>query len=79
VAKATEFGFANEEAAFGLQYGHGIGLSIWERPIFSRMISLDHPRCWKREWSSLSRRTGGERRVVGGANRRRGRRHGDGL
>jgi len=25
------------------QYGHGIGLSIWERPIFSRMISLDHP------------------------------------
>jgi Xaa-Pro aminopeptidase len=41
--KATDFGFANEEAAFGLQYGHGIGLSIWERPIFSRMISLDHP------------------------------------
>jgi Xaa-Pro aminopeptidase len=41
--KATEFGFVNEEAAFGLQYGHGIGLSIWERPIFSRMISLDHP------------------------------------
>jgi Xaa-Pro aminopeptidase len=41
--KATEFGFANEEAAFGLQYGHGIGLSIWERPIFSRMISLEHP------------------------------------
>jgi Xaa-Pro aminopeptidase len=41
--KATEFGFANEEAAFGLQYGHGIGLSIWERPIFSRMVSLEHP------------------------------------
>jgi Xaa-Pro aminopeptidase len=41
--KATEFGFVNEEAAFGLQYGHGIGLSIWERPIFSRMMSLDHP------------------------------------
>ena len=29
--------------AFGLQYGHGIGLSIWERSIFSGMISLDHP------------------------------------
>ena len=41
--KATEFGFANEEAAFALQYGHGVGLSIWERPIFSRMISLEHP------------------------------------
>ncbi len=41
--KAEEFGFPSEEAAFGLQYGHGIGLSIWERPIFSRMISLEHP------------------------------------
>jgi Xaa-Pro aminopeptidase len=41
--KAEEFGFANEEAAFALQYGHGVGLSIWERPIFSRMISLEHP------------------------------------
>ncbi len=30
-------------AAFALQYGHGVGLSIWERPIFSRMISFDHP------------------------------------
>jgi len=40
---AEEFGFANEEAAFALQYGHGVGLSIWERPIFSRMISFDHP------------------------------------
>ncbi len=40
---ATEFGFEDEMAAFGLQYGHGVGLSIWERPIFSRMISFDHP------------------------------------
>ena len=40
---ATEFGFADEEAAFGLQYGHGVGLSIWERPIFSRLTSLHHP------------------------------------
>lgn len=41
--KAEEFGFANEMAAFGLQYGHGIGLSIWERPIFSRLVSFDAP------------------------------------
>ena len=41
--KAEEFGFANEEAAFALQYGHGVGLSIWEKPIFSRLFSLDHP------------------------------------
>ena len=40
---ATEFGFANEMDAFALQYGHGVGLSIWERPIFSRLISFDHP------------------------------------
>lgn len=41
--KAEEFGFANEMAAFGLQYGHGVGLSIWERPIFSRLVSFDAP------------------------------------
>ncbi len=41
--KATEFGFPNEEAAFALQYGHGVGLAIWEKPVFSRLVSLDHP------------------------------------
>jgi Xaa-Pro aminopeptidase len=40
---AQEFGFASEEAAFALQYGHGVGLSIWEKPIFSRLVSLEHP------------------------------------
>jgi hypothetical protein len=23
--------------------GHGIGLAIWERPMISRLVSLDHP------------------------------------
>ena len=41
--RADEFGFPDEEAAFALQYGHGVGLSIWEKPIFSRLVSLDHP------------------------------------
>ncbi len=41
--KAQEFGFPSEEAAFALQYGHGVGLSIWEKPIFSRLVSLDYP------------------------------------
>jgi len=41
--RAEEFGFADEEAAFALQYGHGVGLAIWEKPIFSRLVSLDHP------------------------------------
>lgn len=34
--KAEEFGYRNEEEAFLLQYGHGVGLSLWERPIISR-------------------------------------------
>jgi Xaa-Pro aminopeptidase len=41
--RAEEFGFPDEEAAFALQYGHGVGLAIWEKPIFSRLVSLDHP------------------------------------
>jgi Xaa-Pro aminopeptidase len=41
--KAEEFGFENEEEAFALQYGHGVGISVWEKPIFSRLTSLDHP------------------------------------
>jgi Xaa-Pro aminopeptidase len=40
--KAQEFGFPNEESCFGLQYGHGIGLAIWEKPVISRLVSLDH-------------------------------------
>ncbi len=41
--KAEEFGFPDEEAAFALQYGHGVGLSIWEKPIFSRLVSFEYP------------------------------------
>lgn len=41
--KAQEFGFPDEELAFALQYGHGIGLNIWEKPIFSRLVSFEHP------------------------------------
>ena len=41
--KATEFGFPDEEAAFALQMGHGIGLAIWEKPMISRLVSLEHP------------------------------------
>jgi Xaa-Pro aminopeptidase len=41
--RAPEFGFPDEEAAFALQYGHGIGLSIWEKPVFSHLVSHDAP------------------------------------
>jgi len=40
--KAQEFGFPNEEAAFALQFGHGIGLAIWEKPVISRLVSIEH-------------------------------------
>ncbi|MBI3648925.1 MAG: aminopeptidase P family protein [Actinobacteria bacterium] len=41
--KATEFGFSDEMEAFGLQFGHGLGLALHERPIISRLNSLDDP------------------------------------
>src|SRR5438309_4553813 len=41
--KAPEFGFPDEISAFGLQFGHGIGCAIHERPIISRVVSMDHP------------------------------------
>ena len=41
--KATDFGFENEMAAFGLQFAHGLGLGLHERPIISRLNSLDNP------------------------------------
>ncbi len=41
--RATDFGFSDEMEAFGLQFGHGLGLALHERPIISRLNSLEHP------------------------------------
>jgi len=41
--KAEEFGFENEMAAFGLQFAHGLGLGLHERPIISRLNSMKEP------------------------------------
>jgi len=41
--KAEEFGFPDEMSAFGLQFGHGLGLALHERPIISRLVSLEAP------------------------------------
>jgi Xaa-Pro dipeptidase len=30
-------------AAFGLQFGHGLGLGLHERPIISRLNSIENP------------------------------------
>jgi Xaa-Pro dipeptidase len=40
---AEELGIASEYDAFGLQFGHGVGLGLHERPIISRLNSLTHP------------------------------------
>jgi len=40
---AEELGFPNEDVAFGLQVGHGIGVGLHERPAISRLFSIDHP------------------------------------
>ena len=40
---ASYWGFTDEAQAFGLAFGHGIGTGLWERPIVSRLYSLEHP------------------------------------
>lgn len=41
--RAEEFGFSSEMEAFGLQFGHGLGLALHERPIISRLVSFEVP------------------------------------
>jgi len=40
---AEELGFRDERAAFGLQFGHGLGVGLYEAPMISRLNSLDDP------------------------------------
>jgi Xaa-Pro aminopeptidase len=40
---AQDIGLADEKTAFGLQFGHGLGLALHERPIISRLTSLAAP------------------------------------
>ena len=41
--KAPEIGFESEMTAFGLNFCHGLGLGLHERPIISRLNSFDDP------------------------------------
>src|ERR1700729_1191547 len=36
---AQVFGFPDETSPFALKFGHGVGMTIWEKPIFSRLVS----------------------------------------
>jgi Xaa-Pro aminopeptidase len=40
---ADEIGMPDERAAFGLQFGHGLGVGLYEFPMISRLHSLDAP------------------------------------
>jgi Xaa-Pro aminopeptidase len=40
---AQELGIEDERAAFGLQFGHGLGVGLYEPPMISRLHSLDAP------------------------------------
>jgi Xaa-Pro aminopeptidase len=40
---AKELGFPDEESCFGLQFGHGLGVGLYESPMISRLHSLDSP------------------------------------
>ena len=74
--KAKDFGFASELAAFGLQFAHGLGLGLHERPIISRLNSLRAP---DRDPGGHGVRAGdllpGHRRDLGGPHRGGGRGH----
>ncbi len=41
--KAEQAGFANEMDAFGLNFCHGLGLGLHERPLISRLTSFREP------------------------------------
>ncbi len=41
--EAHEYGFEDEMDAFGLQFGHGLGMGLHERPVVSRLNSLSDP------------------------------------
>jgi Xaa-Pro aminopeptidase len=41
--KASDVGFENEMAAFGLNFCHGLGLGLHERPLISRLNSFKEP------------------------------------
>ena len=73
---AEELGFPDEQACFGLQFGHGLGVGLYEAPMISRLHSLEHP-IDDRAGDGLRARDllRGQRRPLGGAHRGGGRRH----
>jgi len=40
---AQDLGFPDEESCFGLQFGHGVGVGLYEPPMISRVHSFEFP------------------------------------
>jgi len=40
---AQELGFDDEASCFGLQFGHGLGVGLYEAPMISRLHSFENP------------------------------------
>ena len=77
---AQELGFPDEETCFGLQFGHGIGVGLYESPMISRVHSLEQPRRARGGDGVRARDVlRGDRRPLRGSDRGGGRRHGDRL
>ena len=73
---AEELGFPNEEACFGLQFGHGLGVGLYESPMITRLHSLEHPVVIEEGMVfALETYCAGQRRALGRAHRGGGRRH----
>ena len=78
--KAGEFGFPDELSAFGLQFAHGLGLALHERPIISRVVSMDHPTEIKEGMVfAIETYCAGDRRLFGRPHRGGGRGDRQGL
>jgi Xaa-Pro aminopeptidase len=41
--RAEDLGFESEEECFGLQFGHGLGVGLYEAPMISRLHSFENP------------------------------------
>ena len=73
---AEELGFPDEQACFGLQFGHGLGVSLYEAPMISRVHSLEHPITIEPGMVfALETYCAAERRPLRRAHRGGGRRH----
>ncbi len=77
---AEEIGMQDERAAFGLQFGHGLGVGLYEFPMISRLHSTGRAGHARAGHGLRARDVlPGERRAVRGPNRGGGRGHRDGA